>query len=486
MRLVGKFTLALMLGMCLVLGVYGYFSVRRERAFFEEDIQRDERLIGQALSKSVAEVWRREGEAQALALIQDTSEIEDGVDVRWVWPNAPRGDAFEPRADRDVLKGLEVGKGITRFERGPGAGRLYTYIAVPIDGGRVGALELSESLDEHEGYVRGTAKNAALTVLVLLGISGALAMVLGTWIVGRPVRSLMAKARRIGVGDLGAPLVLRQKDELAELAVEMNMMCERLADARTSLTEASAARVAALEQLRHADRLMTVGKLASGIAHELGTPLNVVSGRAKMIERGLPATEIVENAAIIGVQAARMAAIIRQLLDFARSGTPQKAPGDLSEHARQTLSLLQPLAQKRRVSLSFEQIGEARLVPIDAAQLQQVLTNLVMNGIQSMKDGGELTVRLGVVRARPPEDHSGAEGEHLELRVADQGEGISPEDLPHVFEPFFTTKDVGEGTGLGLSVTHGIVREHGGWIEVDSRVDLGSTFSVYLPLGAGE
>src|SRR5204863_590761 len=124
------------------------------------------------------------------------------------------------------------------------------------------------------------------------------------------------KARRVGTGDLSGPLHLRQRDELGELANEINLMCERLAEER-------GAREQATEQLRHADRLTTVGKLASGLAHELGTPLNVVRGRAKLIvDHEVEGKEVTDSARIVVEQAERMTALIRQLLDFARPRAP--------------------------------------------------------------------------------------------------------------------------------------------------------------------
>src|SRR5208337_2658068 len=143
----------------------------------------------------------------------------------------------------------------------------------------------------------------------------------------RPLDLLIAKARRIGGGDLTGPVHLRSRDELAELAENLNHMCAKLAESETRLRQETAARIMALEQLRHADRLKTVGRLASGIAHELGTPLNVVAGRAGLIGSGkLDSQQIVESAAAIKQEADKMTTIIRHLLDFARASTPRKSP----------------------------------------------------------------------------------------------------------------------------------------------------------------
>ncbi|MGK4002277.1 ATP-binding protein [Sorangium sp. So ce1036] len=487
MRLASKLTLALVFVMCAVLSLYGYLSVRRERALFEADMRRDEHLIGLALRTAMVEIWRREGLDEALRVLDEANEREDGVRFRWVWLDAPAGDRFAPTLPAAEIAELSRGTEVFRVQREDDrSGRFYTYAPVGVDPARVGAIEISESLEEEEAYVRASVLNTVTTLVALAALSGLLAMIFGQILVGRPTRRLVDKTRRIGEGELGVPLLLPQRDELGQIAHEINAMCERLAEVQARAARETAARIAAMEQLRHADRLTTVGKLASGIAHELGTPLNVVGGRAKMIARGLPQEEAAESARIIAEQADRMTRIIRQLLDFARRRSAQKAPVDLAQIARQTLQLLEPMARKRSVALRLDDEGlSPARAEVDAAQMQQVLTNLVMNGIQSMKQGGELVVRVERARARPPADHGGEEGEHLAIRVIDQGEGIAPADIPRLFEPFFTTKDVGEGTGLGLSVSYGIVREHGGWIEVQSERGRGSTFTVYL-VGGGE
>jgi two-component system, NtrC family, sensor kinase len=187
------------------------------------------------------------------------------------------------------------------------------------------------------------------------------------------------------------------------------------------------------------------------------------------------------SAVTIAEQAGRMTRIIRQLLDFARRRSADKSPEDVRGVARQTLSLLGPLAEKRGVRLALEEPPDEARAEIDASQLSQALTNLVVNAIQALPGGGTVSVRVGRGRARPPADHGGAEGEFLHIEVADEGEGMTDETMAHIFEPFFTTKPAGEGTGLGLSVTYGIVKDHGGWIGLSSKLGAGSRFTVYLP-----
>jgi signal transduction histidine kinase len=239
-----------------------------------------------------------------------------------------------------------------------------------------------------------------------------------------------------------------------------------------------------------------VGKLASGIAHELGTPLNVVSGRAQLIQESVPASsgdkigaaellEVADHARIIVEQSRRMSAIIRQLLDFARRRGVRKAAYDLRQLVAQTVSMLQNLAGKRGVALVVEPdpATAPAFAQVDASQMQQVLTNVVVNAIQSMPTGGTVTLSLRPSSAQAPQGEECAAGERWEIAVKDEGEGIGPEVLPRVFEPFFTTKAVGEATGLGLSVAYGIVQEHGGFITAESEPGKGSRFAIHLPRG---
>jgi len=270
---------------------------------------------------------------------------------------------------------------------------------------------------------------------------------------------------------------LRQRDELGELAKEINLMCERLAEER-------GAREQATEQLRHADRLTTVGKLASGLAHELGTPLNVVRGRAKLIVDGeVEGADVRDSARIVVEQAERMTALIRQLLDFARPRSPHKAPVNVPNLARRVCELVATIARKAEVTLVQPEIDATLVVDADDGQLSQVMTNLVVNAVQATPSNGSVTIQASAIERGPPPYVGGSVKTWIAIEVIDTGKGIDETARARVFEPFYTTKEVGEGTGLGLSVSWGIVREHGGWIDVASTPGQGSTFTVYLPRG---
>jgi signal transduction histidine kinase len=189
-----------------------------------------------------------------------------------------------------------------------------------------------------------------------------------------------------------------------------------------------------------------------------------------------------EYARVIATAAERMTATISQLLQFARRKNVQRDSRDVAALVRETADLLRPLARRRSVEIDIDtdSAGEAS---VDGGQLQQVVTNLVMNAIQASKEGGHVMVSVRETTESPPADVGGPRRDGVSIRVEDQGAGIRPEDRPHIFEPFFTTKEVGEGTGLGLAVSYGIVRDHGGWISVQSEVGVGTTFSAFLPHG---
>jgi signal transduction histidine kinase len=485
MRLVQKLSLALIMTTSTILIVDGVLRVQREVAVLEFDRTRDHRVIGRAVGSAIAAVWRSDGEARALALLEQSNMPTGRMHMRWLWLD---GDptASKPAFDKSVIDAVTPGDAITRVVPAPpGEDMRYTYVPLAVDAKRHGAIELSESLVGQHRFTRRMILDTLITTVILVLACAGLATLLGMWIVGRPMRALAEKARRVGQGDFTAPLLMKQDDELGELAREMNTMCDRLVLANDRVKDETAQRLAALEQLRHADRLTTVGKLASGIAHELGTPLNVVSARAQMIASGEASpSDAAEYANIIVGATERMTRIIRQLLEFARRKGSEKAAAALEPLAQRTLEMVGPLAANKSIKLVLEAKGETFAV-VDANPIEQVFTNLVVNAVQAMDGPGVVRVSIGTERTSPPVDIGGDAGDFACIRVTDAGAGIRDEDVAHVFEPFFTTKDVGEGTGLGLSVAYGIVREHGGWIDVVSTVGRGSSFAVYLPSRAG-
>jgi signal transduction histidine kinase len=177
-----------------------------------------------------------------------------------------------------------------------------------------------------------------------------------------------------------------------------------------------------------------------------------------------------------------MAEIIRQLLDFSRRAEPHRTQVDLQLIVRNTVQILQPLSRKHEIELVVADQPQPATTWVDIGQIQQVLTNLVVNAIQATPPRGSVTISIAYDKQLTETREGCPPGDYFCLSVADTGHGIPQELLDRLFEPFVTTKDIGQGTGLGLSIAYGIVREHGGWIDVQSEVGRGSLFRVYLPV----
>jgi signal transduction histidine kinase len=479
MRLARRLSFALFLGVLTVVALFAYVRFRREVQLFDSDMRRDHRLIGTSLRPALLETWSSEGERRTLDVVRRADAEREGVRIRWVWLGTRESEAVIPNVPlAELSSGREVQlETDVSFAAGP---YLVSYIPIFNREGSVGALEIAESRAHRARYLWSTLWIMGLTSLGIAFVCGTVAMGIGRWFVGRPVNLLIAKARRVGRGDLSAPLVLQQKDELGELAAELNSMCEHLARSQARLGEESRARIQALERLRHAERLTTIGQLTSVLAHEIGTPLNVVAGHVRMLaKRPIDEGELQAGTAVILEQCDRMTRIVRQVLDYARRREPKKARVNLLDVVQATVDLIRPLNEKHGVTVEVAGEGGAVEAVVDALQIQQALTNLIVNAFSASKRGDSVEIGVDHVVALAPGSPSVAR-QYVRIFVEDRGTGMTSETKARLFEPFFTTKDAGEGTGLGLSVANDIVIEHGGFIEVWSELGKGSRFEMYL------
>lgn len=228
-------------------------------------------------------------------------------------------------------------------------------------------------------------------------------------------------------------------------------------------------------RLLQAAKLAAVGEMAAGIAHELNNPLTTVTGFSELVLDELPADSAYRDELEMVLKEARRASgVVRRLLDFSRQGEHVRTRADLNEVVNDVIALTRHLIQTNNVNLILELDQKLPWISIDTNQMKQVLLNLIHNALQAMKLGGELQViTYQAVRA---------EQNWAVISVKDSGVGIIFADQAQIFQPFFTTKGSSGGTGLGLSVTYGIVTNHGGTIEISSEPDQGSEFAVWLPI----
>jgi signal transduction histidine kinase len=266
--------------------------------------------------------------------------------------------------------------------------------------------------------------------------------------------------RRIAKGDFSPILPTRRyRDEFTNLGIAINIMLDQLKKHQ--------------EELVQSRKMAALGVLTSGIAHELNNPLNNISITTESLLdefESLSKAEIRKRLNDIYTQTERATATVRNLLDFTRKEEPSFVPLKINEVLKATLRLMENEIALNNIRLETNLNDNLPEIRGDFSQLQQVFLNLILNAIQAMERGGTLSIVSQI------EDNS-----YVRVDITDTGVGIPETILPNIFDPFFTTKEIGKGTGLGLSVSYNIIQKHGGKISVKSKVNQGTTFSVYLP-----
>ena len=340
----------------------------------------------------------------------------------------------------------------------------------------VGMLE-RPYIDLRNRVVATLAGMGALCVLFLLGLLSFAARR-----ITRPLAVMAEAAGKIASGDLSHRVAVESRDEAGQLARAFNRMTDELSLAHRELTEWGRTLERRVEertrelretqdQLIESEKLASLGKMAAGVAHEINNPLTTILLNSHLLlERPGLAADQVKALTHIAEETTRCAGIVSGLLDFARQTPSQAAPTDINDLIERTLHLLEMQASVRNIRIDKALNRALPAVVVDKNKMQQVFSNLTINACEAMPGGGVLRVSSGMSR----------DGTRIEIMFADTGVGISKENMLRLFDPFFTTKSF--GTGLGLAVSYGIVRQRGGTILVQSKVGKGTTFTVVIPL----
>ena len=316
----------------------------------------------------------------------------------------------------------------------------------------------------------------ALSLFIIITVAGTvLALGLGYIIankMSRPVKQLIEASAQVSQGNLSPEIGPISKSEIGLLQKTFKEML-------TSLQERDKKqRVESEIKLLQSEKQASIGKLAGGVAHEINNPLTGIFTFTHMLLRRKDIPEDLRpDLETIAQETERVRKIVKGLLDFSRQTELDREPTDVNRLIRHTMSLVENQALIKGVSLNFEAGEGLPMITLDRNQMQSVLLNIIINALDATDAGGSITVTsgIGVSTSKP-----GQNG--IEILCTDTGCGIPPENLNKLFDPFFTTKDVGHGTGLGLSVSYGIVERHGGTIWVQSKVGKGTTFKVWLPM----
>ncbi len=325
-----------------------------------------------------------------------------------------------------------------------------------------------------------------------IGVLGVLLVLLLSFFITtgiiRPLREMVGATRRIAEGDLALELPITSKDEIGQLAESFNHMLVRLKQARQELEDYGRVLEVKVEersqqlrtiqaQLMQSEKLASLGRLASGVAHEINSPLTGILTFSHLLMRRLKDhPELQKELELIVRETSRVSTIVRGLLDFARESKPQKRPCNVNELIQYTLSLVERQSVFQNIQISKNLDVQLPIILLDGNQIQQVFMNVLLNSADAMPNGGCLTISSSWA----PSDS------FVKVKFSDTGCGIPEENLNKIFDPFFTTKSAKKGTGLGLAVSYGIIERHRGKIEVQSEMGKGTTFTIQLPLDASE
>ncbi|MBL8095239.1 MAG: HAMP domain-containing protein [Anaerolineales bacterium] len=437
-------------------------------------------MLGQDLSQVLRDV-ARVSRADVLVALDSSGRALDAV----LPPGA--SDVTPLEVEPDVAQGLLKAPTVAESREVNLGGSPYAVLTVPLNLRDEPAALLGVGLNASSLRRQEEELRLLLSGLFGVGLLAVLGVGYGIYrSIVDPVDRLRTLADAVAEGDLNQRLTLPQDDEISDLALAFSEMTERLAE-RTHEAERlhgeTAERARQLEdsnqrlrqaqqQLVQSEKLASIGQLTAGIVHDVKNPLAVIKGIAELVQIEDPGLSAFarEQIGLIRDNASHANAIVSDLLMFARQSTPKWQHQDLRETVQAALRLTEYLMRQAGVR-SIADLPDVPVMTVyDSRQIEQVLINLIQNAVQAMSSGGALTIALNVM------------GQHALLTVADTGVGIGPEQIGRVFDPFYTTKSEGEGTGLGLSVTYGIISQHGGEIWASSERDRGTTFSIRLPI----
>jgi signal transduction histidine kinase len=496
-------------------------------------------LVSMRVAEHVREEQKALAELQAVSLAEHISELPDPRDsqvlvrsatlVHGVRPDAVTvrvwtrvGGVFVPVValpdsapvediPEDIKEALRSGLATKSVSAQPDGANdsLYRVFAPVTEQGRVsGAVEVIEKLDDAPAiafrYGRGAIWMALVAVaLITLGV-----YLLFRHLVYRPIENLLGAMKRAKAGDLKAQAPILAEDELGALSREYNDLTARLlemteereaqqqllqervheataelAERNTQLEETNLELWQTTRRLTALERLAAAGQTAAQFAHEVGTPLNLISGHVQLLHLSLRDDPQSAEARLktITAQIERIERIVRQMLDRTRPETPALVLIDLNSLLRRMFDATAPALEARGVHLVTSLDAHLPLINGDADRLQQAFINLFNNALDAMSEGGQLHVRTF---SESPKMNDGIHYSTIEF--ADTGCGMTPEVQAKIFDPLYTTKERGRGTGLGLVVVSQVMSEHGGRVEVESEQGCGARFRLRFPVATND
>jgi len=451
-----------------LLAVAAWFSLQTLEADVEQRKQEESALIARAISQPLSyslELGRIGAVRESLETAFEFDRVYGahifGPEGQLI-ASAGAGRSEQPPTPERLPQGEDERERRGAYERVQGE-QVYNYF-VPLTGtgGRVlGMLQISRRAAEFR-IALARLRIGAVAALIAIGlIVTGIILVAHRRLVGRPIQDLVSAMQRFADGERGIRASANGPGEIQSLSRGLNNMLAGIEGSEAEIEERRR-REGVLEQdLRHSQKLAAIGALATGLAHELGTPLSVVDGRAQRLLRLSDETRRSgREAEAIRTEVARMEATIRQLMDFAGRNPVRLSPEPLDRLAQLAVATLAEASQPPAATIAIADDGEAPVVSVDRNRLHHALVNLLSNASQAAGAGGQVVIGWF------SEPHPG-------IYIDDDGPGVPEAMRSRIFEPFYTSKSVAEGTGLGLAVVHGTVEDHGASIRVGDSPTLG-------------
>ncbi|MDP2176891.1 ATP-binding protein [Methylicorpusculum sp.] len=489
MSIVQKLTLSLVALSFFVFGIYGAIHLHAERQDLRIAMEQETQILASSIQVSVENALRDQQIDDVQKLLQQLERIDPAIHIRvYISDNEVLHSDAEIRDWPDSLEQtlLEIARnGETRLLYFPVDKPNLLFLSQPfIDRKNVtlGNLTVVRSLDPMNEDLQATERTILITLASFVLVTSGFCFVLVRLTVARPLERLGQGMRDFRDGNLPPlPLPVAGNDELTRVIREFNRMIAELSEAYRQLEVETQHKRSLQRALQNADKLITIGQLSAGLAHEIGTPLQIINGRARaLVESDTTPDDVRRIAQILVAQTDRMTRIVKRLLDFVRHRPLDPAPCDVAIVITEVLDMLTYEARNKDIALKFNQADDLPRVKIDKDGIQQIVLNLVSNALAAGAPGGSIRVDLH----QDLMFKAGSTIPSLQLKVSDTGKGITPEHLTQLFEPFFTTRADCGGTGLGLAVVKTIVTEMGGSVAAESNLGLGSCFTVDIPLKA--
>jgi len=504
-----KIIIIVALAVISVVGVSTYIAMLLTRQLVEEEIYRKALAQARATAHQLANETALQDSGALLRVLKQMEQALPGVKQSDVYLHDPTHHLVATTVlggehpELDNLPGIER---YFEFERPdedqitietPGGRFWIMATTIRVQGRPVGCLNLKVSKSQTSVVTRGLVLRNLLLMLASLAVVMLVVQIFFLRSVRRPVTDMIRVMQSVEGGRLGVRARVKNRDEIGLLAAHLNRMLVRIQNFNTELgrkvQDATAELAQRNEELRRineelfetqknlarSERLAVAGQLAASLAHEIGTPLNSISGHVQLLaRRQIPDGAAARRLQIIEKQIDNIVRTVKQLLSWTRKFDLRIQPMDLRRVLDEVGLLSSPTLQHRKIQVRMDLAADCPWIYGDAGYLQQVFLNLINNSIDAMPHGGELRISL-----RPPADGNTRE---LVVEVADTGTGMPRETLAHIFDPMFTTKQIGTGAGLGLAICDQIVRQHGGSIRVESEPGHGTRFAILLPVDCRE